>query len=201
MIFKAKKAGPSLFVKINKDTFEKAYTLYWEKVFAVCYNNIKEIEPAKGMVQDIFRSLWERRAELELENIEHYLIRSAKYKTFEFIRNKTNRQKHNEFQMMDCRTESNCTEEQVLFNDLKEKVNDLVDALPCQCKRVYKMSREQGMSNKEIAALLTISERAVEYHITKAMSKLKNGLTSIHFFTLVVTVTASLSYFFLQTIN
>ncbi len=155
-----------------------AYELYWEKVFAVCYNNIKEVEPAKGMVQEIFKSLWERRAELEIEKIEHYLIRSAKFKTFEYIRNKVNRQKHNEFQVMDCSISSNCTEEQVLFNNLKEKVNLLVDTLPCQCKRVYKMSREQGMSNKEIANMLYISERAVEYHITKAMSKLKVGLAN-----------------------
>ncbi len=165
-------------MKIDKQSFEMAYELYWEKVFAVCYNNIKEVEPAKGMVQEIFKSLWERRSELEIEKIEHYLIRSAKLKTFEYIRNKVNRQKHNEFQMMDCSVSSNCTEEQVLFNNLKEKVDVLVDTLPCQCKRVYKMSREQGMSNKEIAGLLYISERAVEYHITKAMSRLKVGLAS-----------------------
>ncbi|WP_316809114.1 RNA polymerase sigma-70 factor [Pedobacter agri] len=182
-------------MKIDHDNFKKVYLLYWEKVFAVCYNNIKEIEPARGMVQDIFRSLWERRSELELENIEHYLIRSAKFKTFEFIRNKATRQKHTEFHMMDCRTNSNCTEEQVLFNDLKEKVDDLVDTLPCQCKRVYKMSREQGMSNKEIADLLAISERAVEYHITKAMGKLKVGLINIQLFMLVVTAIQQLRYF------
>ena len=182
-------------MKIDKHSFEKAYELYWDKVLAVCYNNIREIEPAKGMVQDIFRSLWERRTELEIENIEHYLIRSAKFKAFEFIRNKTSRQKHNEFQMMDCSTASNCTEEQILFNDLKEKVDNLVDTLPCQCKRVFKMSREQGMSNKEIASLLTISERAVEYHITKATSKLKLGLTNFNFFIVVVSLIHQLCYF------
>lgn len=166
------------FFKIDHQSFEQAYEIYWEKVFAVCYNNIKEVEPAKGMVQDIFKSLWERRSELEIEKIENYLIRSAKFKAFEYIRNKVNRQKHNEFQMMDCLVSSNCTEEQVLFNDLSEKVGVLVDTLPCQCKRVYKMSREQGMTNREIAALLSISERAVEYHITKAMTKLKIGLAN-----------------------
>jgi len=175
------KANQPISVKltrIDQASFERAYDLYWEKIFAVCYNNIKELEPAKGMVQDIFKSLWERRDELELQNVEHYLVRAAKFKVFEYIRNKVNRQKHNEFQAMDCRVASNCTEEQVLFNDLKEKVNLLVDTLPCQCKRVYKMSREQGMSNKEIAGMLYISERAVEYHITKAMSRLKVGLAS-----------------------
>lgn len=163
-------------VKIDRLAFEQAYNLYWEKIFAVCYNNIQELEPAKGMVQEIFRSLWERRNELEIQNLEHYLIKSAKYKAFEYIRNKVSRQKHNELSLMNCANSTNCTEEQVIFNDLKSKVDLLVDELPCQCKRVYKMSRVQGLSNREIAQVLSISERAVEYHITKAMSRLKEGL-------------------------
>lgn len=158
---------------ITRKTFEDAYHRYWEKVYAVCYNNIRDVEIAKEMVQDIFKSLWERRAELELDNVERYLVRSAKLKAFEFIRNKTTRQKIDEFNYQGCVNSSNCTEEQVLFNDLKENVNLLVDTLPCQCKRVYKMSREDGLSNREIAEKLTISERAVEYHITRAMRTLK----------------------------
>jgi RNA polymerase sigma-70 factor (family 1) len=161
---------------INQETFEDVYHRYWEKVYAVCYNNIRDVEVAKEMVQDIFKSLWERRDNLELENVGHYLIRSAKFKTFEFIRNKTTRQKIDEFNYQGCVNSSNCTEEQVLFNDLKDNVNLLVDNLPCQCKRVYKMSREEGFSNREIAEQLFISERAVEYHITKAMRTLKEKL-------------------------
>lgn len=161
---------------INRKTFEDVYNRYWEKVYAVCYNNIRDVEVAKEMVQDIFKSLWERRNDLELENVGNYLIRSAKLKTFEYIRNKTTRQKIDEFNYQGCVNASNCTEEQVLFNNLKENVDLLVDSLPCQCKRVYKMSREDGLSNKEIAQQLIISERAVEYHITRAMSTLKEKL-------------------------
>ncbi|MDR6782065.1 RNA polymerase sigma-70 factor (family 1) [Pedobacter africanus] len=163
---------------IDRKTFETIYNLYWEKVYAVCYNNIREIEPAREMVQDIFKSLWERRLQLELENVNNYLIRSAKFKTFEYIRNKTNQQKHICIKYQDCSHSSNCTEERVLFNNLKEKVNILVDTLPCQCRRVYKMSREQGLSNKEIASALLITERAVEYHITRALSVLRLKLSN-----------------------
>lgn len=130
------------------------------------------------MVQDIFKSLWERREELQLENAEHYLVRSAKLKTFEYIRNKVSREKHIDFKLQGCSQFTNCTEEHVLFNCLKEKVDLLVDSLPCQCKRVYKMSREQGLANKEIASSLLITERAVEYHISKATSLLKIKLAA-----------------------
>jgi RNA polymerase sigma-70 factor (family 1) len=165
-------------VRIDKETFETAYHLYWEKVYAVCYNQIREVEPAKGMVQDIFRSLWERKDHLNLEKIDHYLIRSAKFKAFEYIRNKVSRQKHMGLKLQEDCLSSNCTEERILYNSLQEKVTGLVETLPCQCKKVYKMSREEGLANKEIASILLISERAVEYHITKATTMLKLKLSS-----------------------
>lgn len=160
-------------VRITQDTFEAIYRQYWKNVYAICYNNIKEAEPAKELVQDIFKSLWERREELLLENVGHYLIRAAKLKTFEFIRNKVNRQQHLDVKHRETASSTNCTEEEVLYKDLQEQVGAVVQTLPTQCQRVYKMSREKGMSNKEIACSLVISERAVEYHISRAVSTLK----------------------------
>jgi hypothetical protein len=52
-------------------------------------------------------------------------------------------------------------------------LDQAVDSLPKQCKNVYKLSRDEGLTNKEIATNLLISERAVEYHISKALSVIK----------------------------
>lgn len=161
---------------INKVTFETIYERYWEKVYAICYNNIKESEVAKELVQDIFKSLWERRDKLELTTVENYLARSAKFKTFEYIRNKVNRQRLLENTLHQCPLATNCTEDRIVFSNLLEKVNMLIEKLPCQCKKVFKMSREEGLTNKQIASILLISERAVEYHITRALSSLKNNI-------------------------
>lgn len=175
---KENKEQPTPIKRIDSPgSFEQIYTLYWEKVYAICYNNLRETEPAKELVQDIFKSLWERRDEIEIStSIEHYLMRAAKLKVFEYIRNKTSRKKHIECALQDFCESTNCTEEEVDFNGLVEKVNLLVDRLPCQCRNVYKMSREQGLSNKEIASALLISERAVEYHITRAFTFLRQHL-------------------------
>lgn len=164
--------------RIDENSFRDVYLRHWEQVFAVCYNNLRDSEVAKGMVQDIFKSLWERRDELEITvSIERYLLRSAKFKVFEYLRNSKIRQEHaQEVVTYDC-SAANCTENDVLYNSLKEKVTGLVDTLPCQCRNVFKMSRELGLSNKEIASSLLISERAVEYHITRALSTLKANLS------------------------
>lgn len=164
--------------KIDETSFKQIYSLYWEKVFAVCYHNIRETEPAKGMVQDIFKSLWERKDELEITaSVERYLLRSAKFKVFEYLRNNRSRKEHTEKALSDYSNSANCTENDVMFNTLKNQVEVLVSTLPCQCQNVFKMSREQGFTNKEIAASLFISERAVEYHITRALNTLRSNLT------------------------
>jgi len=172
-------APNNIIFRIDQNSFKQIYLLYWEKVFSICYHHIGETEPAKGMVQDIFKSLWERKDELEIRvSIEHYLVRSAKFKVFEYIRNTRSREKHCEIMSAGYCSSENCTENEIMFNSLKDQVELLVDTLPCQCKRVFKMSREQGLSNKEIASSLLISERAVEYHITRALSTLRTSLAA-----------------------
>lgn len=164
--------------RIDENSFRQIYLLHWEKVFAVCYNNLKQTEVAKGMVQEIFKSLWERKDELEITtSIERYLLRSAKFKVFEHLRNVKTRQEHTAVAVSYHCNSANCTENDVMYSSLKDKVDCLVDTLPCQCRNVFRMSREQGLSNKEIASSLLISERAVEYHISRALTTLRSNLT------------------------
>ncbi len=160
---------------IDEQSFRAVYMQHWEQVYAVCYSNLRDSEVAKGMVQDIFKSLWERRDELEIiTSVERYLLRSAKLKVFEYLRNSRIRQEHAE---KASHTAAHYAENDVFYNCLKEQLVQLIDTLPAQCRNVFKLSREQGLSNREIASQLLISERAVEYHITRALSTLKTNLS------------------------
>ncbi|MDO5976332.1 sigma-70 family RNA polymerase sigma factor [Flavivirga jejuensis] len=158
--------------------FEKVYNTYWEKVYAVSYNNTKKVELAQGMTQEIFKSLWERRENLQIKNIENYLVRATKLKVAEYYRNKVIRENNLNKACENYCDAANCTENDVSFSLLVEELGLLVDKLPCQCQNVFKMSREQGISNKQIASQLQITERAVEYHISKALKFLKTNLST-----------------------
>ncbi|MBW3469571.1 RNA polymerase sigma-70 factor [Arthrospiribacter ruber] len=157
--------------------FENAYRQYASKVYAVCRSQIKSREIAEEIVQDIFRSLWERRNKIDLrEPLEHYLIRSAKLKVIDYFRQKQRDQKHLACAMQEYCLSENCTEDTLAFNELHQQISELVDMLPCHCREVYKLSREEGLSNKEIAERLDISLKTVEYHMGKALRFLKDSL-------------------------
>ncbi|WP_229240253.1 sigma-70 family RNA polymerase sigma factor [Dyadobacter sp. SG02] len=151
-------------------SFEELYHLHWEKMLAVCYQGTRNLEQAEDLTHEIFQSLWERRGELRVQGpAAHYLVRAAKLKLMAHHRDSTNRR--NIFdQVVDKKAGSeDTTQRQVDYHLLSERVSELVADLPHPCKEVFVMSRQKGMSNKAIAASLVLSEKTVEYHLTRAL--------------------------------
>lgn len=166
---------------INEQSFTSIFNEYWERMYAICYHNTKDIESSKEMVQDIFRSLWEKRNELQIkQSIEHYLLRAAKLKACEYIRNQINKEQHKVPASDVYFSGFHFTEEDILYKELTGYVELLVDTLSFQCRKVYQMSQYQGMSNKEIASALLISEKTVSYHLMKAKETLQQKLVAIY---------------------
>ncbi len=162
---------------VNERSFTWLFDTYWEKVYALCYQNIRSHEDAKELTQNIFKSIWERRKEIRISgDAGHYLMRSAKLQVINYYRGSNIRQTHEQFIYQDYCDFDNCTENEVYFNQLKEELGIQIDRLPCQCKLVYQMSREKHLSNKEIATILNISVKTVEYHLSNASKLLKSSL-------------------------
>ncbi|MEM9833829.1 MAG: RNA polymerase sigma-70 factor [Bacteroidota bacterium] len=157
--------------------FEIVYNLHWKTLYRLCRSYTNDPESSKELVQEIFESLWKNRNKLVIDkSIEHYLIKSAKLKAFQFLRNKTSRKEKLKTEFIEHRQEGNDTENQVNLNVLTQRVTSLVNLLPDQAKRVYVLSREKGLNNKEIAAKLCISPKTVENHLTKSLNFLRENL-------------------------
>ncbi|MEM6736945.1 MAG: RNA polymerase sigma-70 factor [Bacteroidota bacterium] len=177
MIFKKRNITQPLDVTTSKG-FELIYRTYVAKLCRIAYNQTNDESTAQSMVQNVFAQLWERRESLKLQGpIENYLVRAVKLAVMDHLRSHSKRREKLEDHLSDYCGAKHCTDEALAFNELETRVNELTDQLPCQCKKVYKLSRKKGLNNREIASMLLISEKAVEAHLTRALKHLKHHLS------------------------
>ena len=162
---------------INEESFALLFNNNWDRIYAVFFKGTGDREQAKELTQNIFKSIWERRDTIIITGQpEYYLLGAAKLQLINHYRDSKIRETHQRtFYATYCDLD-NCTEQQVLYNDLNKEVQLLVDKLPCQCKMVYQLSCDQHLSNKEIAEKLQISLKTVEYHLSNARKLLKRNL-------------------------
>lgn len=159
--------------------FEELFRLYWERLFSYCCHYIDDPENATEIVQDIFTSIWNRKATLQIESsIEKYLFSAVRLSVANYYRKNASKKHHLEIFLQQSEKSSNNTLEKVMYHDLNRQVVSLVDKLPDRCKEVFELSRNKGFNIREIAVKLLISEKTVEAHLTKALRFLKENLES-----------------------
>jgi len=159
---------------LNEEQFAEIFNQYWKKILSYCISYTHDKELSLEIVQEIFCSLWERRASLTIHvNIGHYLFRAAKLQIAAHYRTQRIRTGHDVQRQHTFEESENTTEESIYLKELYSFVQHKVEALPQRCQEVYTMSRNKGMTIPQIAQLLALSEKTVEAHLSKALRTLR----------------------------
>lgn len=165
----------------NNQAFTEIYDRYWKKLLTVAHNKLDRFEDAEEIVQDIFVNLWNRREDIEINvSLNNYLAVSVKYRVIKTLDKYFNRQ-HYVNTLVASNYVDDSTQEWLQFNELFDQLNHYVADLPEKCQLVFKLSRELGYSQKQIADKLQISEKTVEAHIGKAIKTLRAKLSHFIF--------------------
>jgi RNA polymerase sigma-70 factor, Bacteroides expansion family 1 len=159
--------------------FTEIYHRYWKKLLSVACNKLPSVEEAQELVQDVFLDLWNRKKNVEIRTeLKAYLATAVKYRVINMLaKHARTRQYLKEKNLAAENTSHNHTEEWLSFEELKDKLASLVAALPEKCRLVYRLSRDEGYTHKEIAQLLRLSEKSVESNLARALKKLRTGLS------------------------
>lgn len=130
---------------------------------------------AEDIVQNVFFNIWRQRDKLKDDfSVKSYLYRSV-YNEFidQYRKNKSVIELEKKY--IDALS-TIVEEDENSLNQLIAAVKQEIENLPSKCKQTFILSKQEGLTNIEIAEYLNISVKSVEAHITKAFSLLRKTL-------------------------
>ena len=177
-----KDLSDAVLVNLLKDGDEKAlsalFNRYWDKMLVVACKRLDEPEEAEEIVQDIFFRLWQHRASLELRHsFATYLAVAVKYRVINKLDQLYRLHQRAEHAALYTDQFSPSPEEHILEQEMQQQIESSIKQLPEKCRIIFGMSRQQGLTYKQIAAELEISEKTVEAHMSKALKDIRSSLT------------------------
>ncbi len=173
--------------KGNEDAFEVLLNTYSKRLYYVAFQYLNNSEETLEIVQEVFLKVWLNRENInpELPFIP-YIIRIAKNLIINKAKKKLVENAYLSFLEYRGETSSFPTEDTVLFDEITEIVNQLIDTFPPKRKEIFTLSRQIGLTNREIAQKLQISESTVENQINKALKTLKSKLKAYGYLTGII---------------
>ncbi|MEM0940989.1 MAG: RNA polymerase sigma-70 factor [Bacteroidota bacterium] len=153
------------------------YAQYVRYVYTICFEQLGDKNESHEITSKIFISLWERRDSIKIESsIKNYLRKAAKLKIIDFLRSQERTERKLQNAIKEFCSFDNTTENELSYNELQNRIEALVAELPSRCKEVFILSRKRGLSIKEIAFHLSISENTVKTHLANAINHLRSQL-------------------------
>lgn len=168
---------------------EKAFNLlfhqYERRLFAFSFKMLLSSEDAEEVVQEVFFKIWKNKRFLNEEMcFRAYIFTVARNHVYNLLSKRVSETAYKKYSAGLSVDPTSSTEEAYDFQELKEVVLQKLDKMPEKRRKVFMMSRFDGLSNKDIASQLNLSLRTVESHIHKALKLIKQQLyiRDIHFF-------------------
>lgn len=157
----------------NKLAFEQLFFQYQPQLVAFLTGLTHDPELSRDMAQEIFSSIWNERKKLEqIKSISAYLYQMARYKVYDYFDHLSVTEQYTQ-EYLKNGSGAESMEEWLFTRELQALIQETVNRMSPQRQLVYRMSREKGLSNEEIALRLNISKRTVENHLTAALGILR----------------------------
>lgn len=168
-----------------KASDEKAFEFIFKSYFQSLYNYAQALlhsnYKAEEIISDLFVKLWENREQLHIEvSLKSYLYKTIYHSCIDIIRKEKVEDKYRAF-FLDyhseiCNSGSDYPLSKIIGNELENQIESIINKLPAQCREFFLLSRDEGLSHKEIALRKGVSVNTVNTQIGRALKKIKEEL-------------------------
>ncbi len=161
----------------DQQAFSVIVYRYNVRLYKIVQARVRMEDDAKDIIQEIFISLWNNRHQIQSAAALHpYLSKSAFYAVIDWqLLHKKNISRHH---LLLEKDEPSVfpVENQVIANELRQELMEEVEKMPDTIRTVFRMSRIDQKTVKEIAVVLHLSEQTVKNNISIALKHLRKRM-------------------------
>jgi RNA polymerase sigma-70 factor (ECF subfamily) len=153
--------------------FNELYYKYHKKIFAFSLKFLKNKADAEDLIQKIFVIIWEKKENLNPEkSFNNYLFIIARNEIYDLLKKKALTEYYNDQILSDTEQE----EEDIETKKLVEVMYSLIEKMPERRRQIFLMNRDMGLTYKQIAKKLGITENTVDTQIRNSLNYLRKEL-------------------------
>ncbi|MCX2451282.1 RNA polymerase sigma-70 factor [Pedobacter sp. PLR] len=166
-----------LILKISKGdkrAFTTLFEGYYKSLAAYIFKLTESMEVTEEIVQDVFIKVWLKRETLTgISSFSNYLFILSRNKTLNHLRKQARYSSHFQSLETELETDVRTEEENDIYEDFRLLIDDAIERLPPQQKRIYQLSRFERLKYEEIAQQLSLSAETVKKHMYLATKAIK----------------------------
>jgi len=163
--------------KQDKSALDELFGYYYPRLHHFTKSILKIDNDIDDILQEVFVKIWLNRQKIgNPETFNSYIFTITKNEVLNLIRNNLRDQNFRDKLFLHGAGEEYQQQSELEFDEIKAGIDKLVANLPEKRQQVFILSRTEGLSNKQIALQLNISEKTVEDHITHAIKQIKNSM-------------------------
>ncbi|MCG8581625.1 MAG: RNA polymerase sigma-70 factor [Bacteroidales bacterium] len=162
-----------LLQKGDEDMYRNIFNQLQPALVIYAKEYVPDADMASNLVQEAFLKLWEKRQNIKLGTfLNAYLYKSVRNLCLNYLRHLKVQDKYvGNVQQIQLNYEAlkDKSAERLLEGEIMERIQQAVEKMTPQCRRVFELSRFEGKSYKEIAREIGIAEKTVENQMGKAL--------------------------------
>ena len=177
----AKHDVPALIHKIVwegcEESYRQLFRIMYPPLKAFAFSILKNKEQAEEIASDVMITLWRDKHKLpEINNIMVYGYVLAKNKSLNQLKARNGRLVSIDEIEIDIVFNAPNPEQVLITEELRKNLQQAVGSLPPKCKMIYRLVKEDGLSYKEVAEILSISVKTVDAHLVTAVKKISEAI-------------------------
>ena len=154
----------------NESSFKELFDKYYSRLCRYAYYILGNKHLAEDVVQSLFTRIWEQRENMKIEGeMDSYLFVSVRNASYNYLKSDLHQKMRETEYTMNIEEDDHKIDRETFLRKLQEALN----RLPEKCREIYCLKNMEGLTYKEIAEYLQISEKTVDVQIYRALKKLR----------------------------